>query len=121
MSINIDAKDLLKIIKDGTVQKIFIGLLIAVCAFFGGRATMIDKDCSEKEICKDITRDRDSLSRQIIEERAACQEEKSEALEKLAERLEKECNLRISEAIDHCEFSDEIHCPICISVGACRP
>jgi hypothetical protein len=73
MPINIDAEDLLKIIKDSTIQKIFVGILIGVCAFFAGRATMVDKDCSVKTICKTISDDRDRLSKQLNQQRIKCQ------------------------------------------------
>ena len=119
MPINIDAEDLLKIIKDNTVQKIFFGILIAVCAFFAGRATIQQQDCIFKDVCEDVIDDRDELSIQLSKEREKCQKEKKNALEELAKRLEQDCILRIDEAIDHCEFSEDIHCPICISRGLC--
>jgi len=119
MPINIDAEDLLKIIKDNTVQKIFVGILIAVCAFFAGRATVSNQDCIVKDVCEDIMNDRDQLSFQLSEEKGKCLKEKKKALEELAERLERDCLLRIDESIDHCEFSEDIHCPICISRGLC--
>ena len=119
MPINIDAEDLLKIIKDSTIQKIFIGILIGVCSFFAGRASMTDKDCSVKTLCKVISDDRDRLSLQLEQQRIKCQEEKDKALSDLAEQLESDCIRRIDEAIDHCEFSERIHCPICISRGLC--
>ena len=119
MPINIEAEDLLKIIKDNTVQKIFFAILIAGCAFFAGRATVSNQECIIDDVCEDIIDDRDELSRQLTEQRAECQKEKKRALEELAERLERECMMRIDEAIDHCEFSEDIHCPICISRGLC--
>jgi len=119
MPINIDAEDLLKIIKDSTIQKIFVGILIGVCAFFAGRATMADKDCSVTTLCKTISDDKNRLSAQLEQQRIKCQEEKNEALNDLAEQLEADCIRRIDEAIDHCEFSERIHCPICISRGLC--
>ena len=118
MAINIDAEDLLKIIKDNTVQKIFVGILIGVCAFFAGRATM--PKCDQKTICNVIQKDKDELSKQLKKQKKECQKEKREALEDLADRLENDCIIRIDQAIDHCEFSEQIHCPICVSRGVCK-
>lgn len=117
MSINIDAEDFLKIIKDSTFQKIFIGFVIAICAFFAGRSTA--PECKQDVICADIIKDRDIISAQIIQERSDCQEEKITALKDLTDSLNHNCALRVDEAIGHCEFSEEIHCPICKARGAC--
>lgn len=119
MPINIDAEDFLKIIKDNTFQKVFVGFVLIVCAFFAGRATM--PECKQSVICQDIIKDREILSAQIIQERSTCQEEKITALKDLTDSLNHNCALRVDEAIGHCEFSEDIHCPICIARGVCTP
>lgn len=119
MPINIDADDFLKIIKDNTFQKIFIGIVLIVCSFFAGRATM--PECKQSVICQDIIKDRDLLSAQIIQERSSCQDEKIKSLKDLTDSLNYDCALRVDEAIGHCEFSEDIHCPICIARGVCSP
>lgn len=117
MPINIDAEDFLKIIKDNTFQKIFVGLVLVVCSFFAGKATA--PECKQSIICSDIIRDRDILSAQLTEERSKCQTEKVKSLQALTSDLNKDCALRIDEAIGHCEFSEDLHCPICVARGVC--
>ena len=117
MPIKLEAEDFLKIIKDSTFQKIFAGLVLAFCAFFAGRATI--PECKQSVICSDIIRDRDLLSDQLVDERNKCQTEKVKSLQELTSELNKVCTLRIDDAIGHCEFSEDLHCPICVARGVC--
>ena len=117
MPINVDAEDFLKIIKDNTFQKIFIGFMIAICAFFAGRSTV--PECKQDVVSADIIKDRDIISAQLVNEREKCQNEKVKSLKSLTEKLNFDCSTRVDEAIGHCEFSEEIHCPICKARGAC--
>ena len=117
MPINLDAEDFLKIIKDNTFQKVFVGLTLIVCAFFAGKASV--PEGKQSVICADIIEDRDLLSGQLKDERSKCQSEKIDALKSLTSDLNKECALRVDEAIGHCEFSEDLHCPICVARGVC--
>ena len=117
---NLDYLDLIaKQAKNETTQKIFSILLIALCSFFIGRSSV--NDCKKDVICKDIIADRDKLSKQLNEDKITCQDEKTEEMKDLALKLERECSYRLDKALDDCEFSEEIHCSICIARGVCKP
>lgn len=117
MPINIDTEDFLKIIKDSTFQKVFVSLTLIICAFFIGKASV--PECKQSVVCSDIIKDRDLLSGQLKDERLKCQSEKVDALKSLTSDLNKDCALRVDEAIGHCEFSEDLHCPICVARGVC--
>ena len=118
MPINIDAEDFLKIIKDNTFQKIFVVILIVTAAFFGGRATA--PICNQKVICSDITEDRDRLSKQLSKQYEKCQTEKTQEFKDMKKDFEILCAERVDQALSGCEFSEELHCPICVVRGACQ-
>lgn len=119
MPINIDAEDFLKIIKDNTFQKALVVLVISLASFFGGRISV--PTCDQKTICKDITEDRDKISLQLSQQYTKCQTEKAKELKNFKEDFELLCADRVNKALEGCEFSEDIHCPICIARGVCKP
>lgn len=114
----IDPKDLIQYVKDETIQKILVCVLIAVASFVGGRVSV--GDCVKSEVCKDIISDRDKLSQQLVDQKLACADEKEALTKRLQERFTLECSKRVDEALSDCEFSPKIHCPICIAKGECK-
>lgn len=119
MPINIDADDFLKIIKDNTFQKVIAALVISAVSFFGGRASV--PVCDQKIVCADILNDRDKISEQLSTQYKNCQTEKAQELKSIKEDLEVLCADRVDKALSGCEFSEDIHCPICIARGVCKP
>ena len=114
----IDPKDLIQFVKDETIQKIFVCILIAVGSFMFGRASV--DDCIKSEVCKDIITDRNKLAQQLIDARIECANEKEALTKRLQESFKKECNKSVDESLKNCEFSPKIHCPICIAKGECK-
>ena len=118
MPVDLSLKVLLKTIKDKTFQKVSAVLLIIVTSFGVGRLTA--PECNQAEICGDIIKDRDELSSQLKQQYTKCQDEKVTALKELRLKLNASCALRVDEALEGCDFSDEIHCPICVARGVCQ-
>lgn len=119
MPINIDAEDFLKIIKDNTFQKIFIGIVLVLSSFYAGKIS--NPECKQSVICKDISDDRDRLSAQLKEQYKVCQKEKALEIKEAVENMKILCADRVDKALEGCEFSEDIHCPICIARGVCKP
>jgi hypothetical protein len=118
MPININAEDILKVIKDKTFQKIAGGVVVVMCAFGAGKLSA--PQCNQTVICGDIIRDRDALSAQLKKQYAECQEEKTEALEGLRLELDADCADRVDKALGSAQFDENIHCPICEARGICK-
>jgi len=117
MPINLDTKNILTLIKDNTFQKITAVVFLCSLFFYLGRLSM--PECRQDVVCHDIIKDRDLLSQQLVKERTSCQKEKVSDLKKLTEKLNTDCAMRVDNAIGHCEFSEDIHCPICVARGVC--
>ena len=113
-----NVKEVLSMLKDKTVQTALIALSIAVLSFMGGRVSV--PGCDKATICHDISKDRDKLSRQLVEQRQECQDKKEKALSELRVDLDTDCALSISEATEGSDFDPEIHCPICSARGECN-
>ena len=118
MPVDLNLKDMLKVIKDKTFQKASAALLIIVASFGVGRLTA--PGCNQAEICGDIIKDRDELSSQLEQQYLKCQDEKVDSLKDLRVELNASCAIRVDEALAGCDFSEEIHCPICIARGVCQ-
>lgn len=118
MPVNLSLKDLLKVIKDKTFQKASAVLLIIAASFGVGRLTA--PECNQAEICGDIIKDRDELSSQLKQQYTKCQDEKVTALKDLRVELNASCAIRVDEALAGCDFSEDIHCPICVARGVCQ-
>ena len=118
MPVELSLRELLNVIKDKTFQKATAAILIIVASFGVGRLTA--PECNQAEICGDIIKDRDELSSQLKQQYEKCQDEKVTALKELRLKLNASCALRVDEALAGCDFSDEIHCPICVARGVCQ-
>ena len=116
MSINI--KEILEYAKDKTIQQVLVCIVIAVSGFFIGVKSV--DPCIKEVVCEDIIKDRDILTKQVADERIKCQDEKLEALKDLRLDLNANCATRVEKALNDCEFSIDLHCPICIARGACQ-
>ena len=114
---SIDADQILKFIKDKTVQLVFGGITIFIFSFAGGRLTA--PKCDKSIVCHDIIADNAQLSSQLEASREECFEKTSGSLETLKLEFEAICAQRVSEALSDCSFSENIHCPICIARGVC--
>ena len=93
-------------------------MAIAIFSFMGGRVTA--PNCDKSNICRDISRDRDNLSKQLAEARKKCLKNKEEALTSLRLELNAVCAEKISEAASGSDFDPDIHCAICIARGECE-
>lgn len=119
MPIKLSTEDILKIMKDDVFHYFIIAIVIAVASFVTGRVTA--PECRQDVICADIIRDRDELSNQLQKQYAQCQHEKINELKSLKEELDIVCADRVDRALEGCEFSEDIHCSICIARGVCKP
>ena len=119
MSIKINSEDLLNIVKNNTYQKVFLLAFIAGLSFFVGRSSA--PKCEQSVICADIIRDRDELSSQLSSQYKTCQIEKEKEMKSLTEDLNQLCAERVSDALLDCKFAEDLHCPICIARGICKP
>jgi len=52
---------------------------------------------------------------------AHCQIEKQTEMKLLTEDLNQNCAERVSDALIDCKFDEELHCPICMARGICKP
>ena len=108
----------LKVLLDKNIQKL-VGATILLCfSFIAGRISVVD--CKIDEVCFDIIKDRDMLSKQLDEERKNCLEEKTNALKKLKDKLDLNCQLRVDDILEKIEFYPEVHCEICKAKGHCK-
>ena len=119
MVIKINPNDLLEIAKDNTFQKVFAISFALALSFFAGRAT--SPKCEQSIICADIIKDRDEISKQLSEQYKNCQIEKEKEMKLLTEDLNQNCAERVSDALIDCRFDEELHCPICMARGICKP
>lgn len=104
--------------KNETSQKILVILIVSLSSFFIGRSSV--EECNKEIICKDIISDRDVISSQLSQNRVQCQKEKTQEMKDLTLDLERQCSYRLDKALDDCSFSEDIHCPICVSRGVCK-
>ena len=111
-------KEILSFLKDKTVQTALAALAIAIFSFVGGRVSV--PNCDKDNICKDISRDRDSLSEQLAEARKNCRKKKDEALSNLRLELNADCAVKISSASAGSDFDPDVHCAICVARGECK-
>jgi hypothetical protein len=111
-------KEFVKLANNKTIQIAFGILLFAGLIFAVGRATV---DVPVKEVmCKDFINDNKTLSAQITSERIECESSKEGILKNLTQDLNASCADRVSEALESCEFSEELHCSICVARGVCK-
>lgn len=111
-------KEFLSLVKDKTVQAALAAMAIAIFSFMGGRVSV--PDCDKNTICKDIAKDRDSLSGQLSEARKICRKKKDDALTSLRLELNAICAEKISEAAIGSDFDPNVHCAICTARGECE-
>ena len=111
-------KEFLTLIKDKTVQAALAAIAIAIFSFVGGRISV--PNCDKDNICKDIAKDRDSLSAQLVESRKKCLKNKEDALTSLRLELNALCAEKISEAALGSDFDPNVHCAICVARGECE-
>jgi hypothetical protein len=111
-------KEVAKYAQNQIVQIVFVGLLISSISFLGGRSSV---DILPKAVvCHDIIKDNETLSLQLNEERISCEESKTSALKEFQQVLNIQCAERVEKALEGCEFSEDLHCPICIARGVCK-
>jgi hypothetical protein len=111
-------KEVTKYAQNQTVQIIFGSLLIAVMSFLGGRSSI--NIPPKSVVCSDIIKDNENLSLQLSEERISCEESKTSALKEFQHILDIQCAERVEKALEGCEFSEDLHCPICVARGVCK-
>ena len=94
---------------------LFGALLLGVVI---GRFSM--PECKREVMCKDLIKDNARLSSIIIEKDLRFTQEKSDMATKLRKELNDLCDKKISDSLNECEFSERLHCPICVSRGVCK-
>lgn len=101
------------------VVQIVGGILVSmILGFASGRSSV---SVPEKEVmCFDYKEDVRKISGQLNDQRAECISEKRRIANKVKSEMEQICNIRVGEAIDDAEFSEDIHCPICVARGYCK-
>lgn len=111
-------KEFAKLANNKTVQIVFGVLLFATLIFTAGRATV---SVPVKEVmCKDYIDDNKILSEQLTSERISCESSKEVILKDLTQDLNASCADRVSKALESCEFSEDLHCSICVARGVCK-
>tara|TARA_B100000886_G_C20054386_1_gene339079 strand:- start:33 stop:395 length:363 start_codon:yes stop_codon:yes gene_type:complete len=83
-----------------------------------GRSSM--PECKRDVICKDLIKDNGRLSKILVNKDVSCTKEKSKLAMKIKKEMSKTCDSKIEESLKECEFSERLHCPICIAKGACK-
>jgi len=111
-------KEFLSLLKDKTVQTALTAIVIAIFSFVGGRVTV--PNCDIDGVCKDLTKDKQTLSSQLVKSRKECREKKDKALADLRLELNAECAEKISDASAGSDFDSDVHCAICIARGECK-
>jgi hypothetical protein len=71
-------------------------------------------------MCKDLIKDNTRLSSIIIEKDLKFTQEKSTMASSLREEFNSLCDKKISDSLNECEFSERLHCPICVARGVCK-
>lgn len=103
--------------KNQTIQIVVGAILLSVFSFVVGRSSV--EDCDKAIICKDIKQDRDTLSLQLTNSRTSCLKEKEALSKKLKQDFDIEMARLLKGVVKSCEFSEDVHCPICIARKVC--
>ena len=93
-------------------------LLFLIIGVFIGRCTT--EDCIREVVCKEYIRDRDFLQKSLVEKEKKYVDNQKELAKSISDKLKSECQKDIDKALEDCEFSERIHCPICIARGVCK-
>ncbi len=117
-----DVRENIQIVRE-VVQKpnVQIGLSVFGALLLGvvlGRFSV--PECNREVVCKDLLKDNARLSSIIEEKDLRFTQEKSDMASNLRKELNALCDKKISDSLSDCEFSERLHCPICVARGVCN-